>query len=263
MRVSWVSRTRAVTRTRLPPSRRSSGSSRPTPTASETEAVAASTETGSVKALSISRTRLRGPATRTSPGSLATPAISKPVAGRPIRRGRTGICLRSVRSRLRVSSDGVILTTRKPKGTWILSEVSWTMRSPSTAPARSIVARSLPASRLLIRPGEARTRTSTAFTGSPVSSRSRGTLRSSTGTPTPRSAVCLPAITNHRPAASARLASRSDTSAWKGFTFAPGWRQRPEPGRPQPPAARARPAGPGAVPVRRARGECGRPRPAR
>jgi YbbR domain-containing protein len=37
-----------------------------------------------------------------------------------------------------------------------------------------------------MRPGEARTRTSTAFTGSPVSSRSRGTLRSSTVTGTPR-----------------------------------------------------------------------------
>ena len=41
-----------------------------------TLAVAPSTETGSVKALSISRTRLRGPATRTSAGSLVTPATS-------------------------------------------------------------------------------------------------------------------------------------------------------------------------------------------
>ena len=195
-----------------------------------------STETGSVKALSISWTRLRGPATSTSAGSLATSATSKPGAGRPITRGRTGIVLRCVRSRLRVRSEGVILTTRKPNGTWIMPGVSWTIRSPSSAPARSIVASTLPDSRLLMRPGEARTRTSTAFTASPVSSRSRGTLRSSTATGTPRSAVCLPAITNHSPAARARLARRSGVLPRKSLTAgprAPPWPAPRRRGRPR------------------------------
>ncbi len=234
-----------MTRTRLPPSSRRSGSSSPTLTSSAAVVSAPSTDTGSVKALSISWTRLRGPATCTSAGSLVISATSNPGAGRPITRGRTGIVFRIVRSRFRVRSDGVILTTRKPWGAWIWSGASCTIRSPSCAPTRSMVARMLPASRLLMRPGEARTRTSTVFTASPVSSRSRGTFRSSTGTASPRSAVCLPAITNQRPTARARLASRRAVSPLRSFTAGPRSAPGPPPRRRgRPPRGRARRGGP-------------------
>ena len=83
------------------------------------------------------------------------------------------------------------------------------------------MARSFPDSRLLMRPGEARTRTSTVLAASPVVSRSRGTLRNSTGTVTPRSAVWRPAITNQSPAARARLARRSAMSPRRKLTGSP------------------------------------------
>jgi len=136
------------------------------------------------------------------PGSAGRPrapprAGSRPLPPRsPARGDRSprpdGIVFRCVRSRLRVRSEGVTLTIRKPCGASIWSCASCTIRSPSCAPTRSMAARMAPGWRLLIRPGEARTRTSTVFTASPVSSRSLGTFRSSTGTTSPRSAVCRP-----------------------------------------------------------------------
>src|SRR5260221_1568003 len=122
-------------------------------------------------------------------------------------RGRTGTVFWSVRSKFRVRMAGVILTTRTPKGTRTVSGVRWMIRSPSPDPARLIWAEISPGPRAWMIPGDARRRTSTLFTGSPVSSRLWGKFCSSTGTLSPRSEVFSPAITNQSTMATARLAS--------------------------------------------------------
>ena len=115
-------------------------------------------------------------------------------------------------------SDGCIFTTRTPNGTRMVSAVRCTMCSPSLAPARSTCAETSPGAELRwMMPGEARSRTSTAFTGSPVSSRSRG---SSAARPAPRSRISevfSPAITNH----STRASSQAQRAS--GGRFSSSW----------------------------------------
>src|SRR5437773_6103700 len=113
----------------------------------------------------------------------------------------------SVRSKFKVRMAGVTFTTRTPKGTRIESELRWMMRSPSPEPARLIWAETSPGPRAWMIPGEARSRTSTSFTGSPVSSRFTGKFWSSTGTVSPRSELFSPAMTNQSTVDRARLAS--------------------------------------------------------
>src|SRR6266496_3071651 len=113
----------------------------------------------------------------------------------------------SVRSKFKVRMAGVTFTTRTPKGTRIESELRWMMRSPSPEPARLIWAETSPGPRAWMIPGEARSRTSTLLTASPVSSRFAGKFWSSTGTVSPRSELFSPAMTNQSTVARARLAS--------------------------------------------------------
>ena len=117
-RVSCASRTsRGDAGPRLPPSSRSSGSSRPMFT-HLLHGLARRVHRHRLGEGALDLLHAAARARRPGPrrGSLATSATSNPGAGRPMSRGRTGTRFFCVRSRFRVRIDGVIFTTRNAEG---------------------------------------------------------------------------------------------------------------------------------------------------
>ena len=104
---------------------------------------------------------------------------------------------------------GLIFTTRTPKGTRMESPVRCTMRSPSVAPFTSMRAEMSPGPSRWMMPGEARSRTSTAFDRLAGQLEVLGEVLQLHGTESPISDVFSPAITYQSRTARPRLMSFS------------------------------------------------------
>lgn len=199
------------------PSRsRSAASSTPTVTTSRTVREAPSMLIGSVVASVSSLSRLSGPMTSTTAGSLVILPTTWPAAGAPSIAGVIGTTLAPERSNASETVGGEICATWTPKGARTWSVRRWKSRCPARAPRRSSTATISPASMRLTCPDAPRTRTSTVPGGSPTISMPSGTFWNSSGTRTLRSTTWSRETVNH-----SNVASTTETSLRPGFLK--GW----------------------------------------